>query len=103
MSSEIITASRVIMVALVALTLSAPANANPQREQVKVHFQAADVNKDGRLDTAEFTTFINLNADYKIGKAPMIRRFGGYAKAFGAADANRDGFVSIVEIAAQAQ
>ena len=102
-SKTIITASLVATVALIALTLSVPANADMQREQVKANFQAADVNQDGQLDIAEFMTFINFNADHNLGQAPMIRRFRMYTKSFGTADANGDGVVSKEEIAARAQ
>lgn len=93
----------VTTVALVALTLSGSSNANPERAQAQANFQAADVDKNEQLNLAEFTTFINLNADHKLGRASSIRRFGMYAKAFKTADANGDGAVSKQEIAAQAQ
>jgi len=88
---------------VLSLSISAPANADPKRAQAQANFQAADVNQDERLDMAEFTTFINLNADHNLGRAEMIRRFGMHGKAFGQADANRDGVVSKEEIAMQAQ
>lgn len=86
-----------------AIAVSAPAVAQDQRDQARAHFEQADVNKDGQLDLAEFTTFINLNAEKGLGQAPMIRRFGRHATAFGRLDANKDGLVSREEIAAQAQ
>jgi Ca2+-binding EF-hand superfamily protein len=93
----------VTKVALVALSLSASAHANPQRAQVQANFQAADVDKNGQLSLTEFTTFINLNADHNVGQASSIRRFGMYTKAFKRADANGDGIVTKEEIAAQAE
>lgn len=90
-------------VALVTLTLSASAHANPQRAQLQANFQAADVDKNEQLNVAEFKTFINLNADHKLGHAASIRRFGMYTKAFKKIDANGDGVVTREDIAAQAK
>ena len=56
-----------------------------------------------QLNVAEFKTFIDLNADHKLGRAASIRRFGMYIKAFKTIDANGDGVVTKDEIAAQAQ
>ena len=88
---------------LLAISIAGPALAQVQRDQARANFQQADVNKDGQLDLAEFTTFINLNAEHGLGQAPMIRRFGRHATAFGRLDTNKDGVVSREEIAAQAQ
>ena len=85
------------------LALSASAHADPQREQLKANFLAADVDKNGLLNVAEFKVFINLNADHKLGRAASIRRFEMYAKAFKEIDANGDGIVTQEEIAAQAK
>lgn len=93
----------VTSVALVALTLSASAHANPQRPQLQANFQAADVDKDEQLNVAEFKTFINLNADHKIGRAASIRRLGMYSKAFKEIDANGDGVITKQDIAAHAK
>jgi Ca2+-binding EF-hand superfamily protein len=90
-------------VVLVALTLSGLAHANPQRAQLQANFQAADVDRNEQLNLAEFKTFINLNADHKLGRAVSIRRFGMYTQAFKAIDANGDGVVTKEEIAAQAK
>lgn len=88
---------------VLSLSIAAPANADAERAQAQANFQAADVNQDQVLDRAEFTTFINLNADHNLGRAGMIRRFGMYDRAFDTADANGDGRVSKQEIAARAQ
>ncbi len=89
-------------VTLVALlTLSASVHANPQREQLQANFLAADVDKNGKLNLAEFKAFINLNADHKLGRAFSIRRFGMYTTAFKEIDANGDDIVTKEEIAAQ--
>lgn len=88
---------------LLAFAVSGPAAAENERDQVRANFEKADANKDGMLDLNEFTNFINLNADLGLGRAPMIRRFGGYATAFGRLDTNRDGRVSRAELAAQVQ
>jgi Ca2+-binding EF-hand superfamily protein len=89
--------------AALASTISAPANADPQRAQAQANFFEADADQDEQLDMAEFTAFINLNADHNLGRAAMVRRFGMYGRAFGTADANADGVVSKDEIAARAQ
>ncbi|NJM33391.1 MAG: hypothetical protein HC850_00415 [Rhodomicrobium sp.] len=102
-------ASKALAIALFAapsllmIALSAPANAQEQRDQARANFEQADVNKDELLDRAEFTTFINLNADDGLGRAPMIRSLDMYGRAFGTADTNGDGMVSKQEIASQAQ
>jgi Ca2+-binding EF-hand superfamily protein len=90
-------------VALVALTLPAAANDNLKRAQAQTNFQAADIDKNEQMNQAEFKTFINLNADHKLGQASSVRRLGMYTKAFKKADANGDGVVTKEEIAAQAQ
>ena len=105
--SKTLTPITVTTVALVALSLSASAHANPQRAQAQAQaqadFQAADVDKNGRLTFAEFKTFINLNAEHNLGRAASIRRFGLYTKVFQKADADGDGVVTKEEIAAQVQ
>lgn len=88
-------------VVLVALTLSGLAHANPQRAQLQANFQAADVDRNEQLNLAEFKTFINLNADHKLGRSASVRRFGMYTTAFKEIDANGDGVVTKEEIAAQ--
>ena len=88
---------------LLAIAVAGPAGAQDQRDKARANFQQADVNKDGQLDLAEFTAFINLNADHGLGRAATVRRLGMYAKAFATADANKDGLVSREEIAARAQ
>lgn len=103
MTSNTMAAALHMTAAFMSLAISAPANADPQRAQVQSNFQQADVNQDQQLDLAEFTTFINLNADHNLGRAGMIRRFGMHGRAFGEADANGDGVVTKQEIAARAQ
>lgn len=103
MTRKSITASLLTTATVLSLTISAPANADPQRTQAQANFVAADVNQDEQLDFAEFTTFVNLNADHGLGRAGMIRRFGMHDKAFSRVDANRDGVVSKQELATQAQ
>jgi Ca2+-binding EF-hand superfamily protein len=101
--SKSITPWVVTAVTLVALILPTSANADPQRAQAQAHFKAADADRNGQLSVAEFKTFIDLNADHKLGRAASIRRFGVYTQAFQKADANGDGVVSKEEIAAQAR
>lgn len=103
MITKTISAALFTTATLVALSIAGPASADAQRAQARANFLEADVNKDEQLDLAEFTTFINLNADHNLGRAGLIRRFGMHGKAFGQADANRDGVVSKEEIATQAQ
>jgi Ca2+-binding EF-hand superfamily protein len=99
----IATAALTGILAISMVVDAAPAVAQDQRDQARINFEQADANKDGVLDLAEFTTFINLNADHNLGRAPSIRRFGRYKQAFTTLDTNKDGFVSREEIAAQAQ
>lgn len=103
MTPKTIRAASLMTVAVIALTIVAPAYADPQRAQAQANFIAADVNKDELLDLAEFTTFVNLNADHNLGRAGMIRGFGMHGRAFSEADANGDGMVSKQELAARAQ
>ena len=87
--------------ALMALVANGPAFASKSdKEQAKANFLGADVNNDGKLDFNEFKTFIDFNAQYGIGRASMVRRFGAYGKAFGEVDVNGDGFVTGKEIRA---
>jgi Ca2+-binding EF-hand superfamily protein len=88
---------------LLTIAIFAPAVAQVQRDKARANSPQAEVNKDDQLDLAEFTTFINLNADHSLGRAATIRRFSRYAQAFGTLDTNKDGVVSRQEIAAQAQ
>lgn len=85
------------------IALALPATATSQRAQAQANFLKADANQDKQLDYAEFKTFVNHNADQGLGRAPRIRRFGMYSRAFKMADENGDGVVSKQEIEAQAQ
>lgn len=62
------------------------------------HFQTADANGDGVLDTDEFKILIDLQAAENIGRAPQIKRFGAHDRAFKTLDANGDGKVTLDEI-----
>jgi Ca2+-binding EF-hand superfamily protein len=103
MTSKTIASAMIGTSYFLALAISGPAAAQDQRDQARANFEQADVNKDEQLDLSEFTTFINLNADLGLGRAPTIRRFSRYGQAFATLDANKDGVVSRPEIAAQAQ
>jgi Ca2+-binding EF-hand superfamily protein len=85
------------------MALALPATATSERAQAQANFLKADANQDKQLDLAEFKTFVNLNADQGLGRAPRIRRFGMYSRAFNMTDENGDGVVSKQEIEAQAQ
>jgi hypothetical protein len=103
MSSKTFTTALFTTAILLTFAVAVPAHADRKRDQARINFQQADANQDQLLDLAEFTTFINLNADHGLGRASTIRRFGMYGRAFGKIDTNRDGTVSRQEIAAQAQ
>ena len=103
MTSKPAISAALATVLLVFAASTAPAHANQQREQAQANFLQADVNQDQHLDLAEFTTFINLNADDNLGRAARIRRLGLHGRAFARLDANRDGLVSREELVAQLQ
>ena len=73
---------------------------NPQETLVLENFSEADVNSDDSLDADEFETFINLQAEDKIGKSRTITRFKAYKRAMDKVDADENGKVSLEEIAA---
>lgn len=92
----------IIAASLLVISAAAPAHAQEDREAVRANFQEADSNDDDQLDSDEFTTFINLNADDNLGRASTIRSLGMYGTAFSRADVNDDGFVTREEIEAGA-
>lgn len=67
---------------------------------VKTNFEAADADGNGSLDSIEFPSLINANAENQIGRAAMVKRFGAYDRAFSTADRNGDGEVAWTEILA---
>lgn len=85
--------------AALLLAATAPAMAQSPREQAAANFSAADANGDNALSMQEFPNFIDLNAQHNIGRASMIASTGRYSMAFGRADGNGDGFVTLPEIA----
>ena len=85
-----------------AITQSPPLD-NAKRLQVQTNFKTADVDKNDKLNLAEFKIFINLNADQNLGQAISVRRFGIYTNAFKKLDANGDGILTKHEIATQVQ
>jgi len=92
-----------ILVSFSAIALAAPAlalNTVADRKAAQINFKQADANKDGNLSKSEFRRFIDENAKDKIGRAPMVKRFGAYNTAFGRLDANKDGVVTRKELAA---
>ena len=85
MTSKPATSAALATVFLVFAASMAPAHANQQREQAQANFLQADVNQDQHLDLAEFTTFINLNADDNLGRCrtqfTMVRDMERHAEA----------------------
>ena len=65
---------------------------------VKANFQAADRDGNGSLDSREFPALIDANAEHKIGRAAMVKRFGAYDQAFSTADQDADGVVAWSEL-----
>ncbi len=86
------------------LALIQPATASAQsdgdRAAARANFRQADANGDGRLNRGEFRAFIDANADDGLGRAPMVRRFGAYDRAFARVDGNDDGVVTPGELSA---
>ena len=85
-----------------ALTIaSAPAisqTAPSPQDMAAANFRMADVDADGRLNAAEFTAFINLNAAQDIGQASRVKNAGAYDRAFARLDRNGDGLVTPDEL-----
>jgi len=72
--------------------------AETDQEKAAANFQLADANSDDALSKSEFTTFIDLNAAAKLGRAELIRKNRRYDTAFSRADANGDGAVTRAEM-----
>ena len=85
------------------LTGAAGAASEAERQMAAENFAQADVDADGALTLAEFTTLIDLNAEDELARAATVKRFGAYAKAFGRIDADGDGIVTRDEIRAKAE
>ena len=66
----------------------------------RANFIEADVNSDRALTIDEFTRFIDLNAEARIGNARLIQRTGQYMRAFDRVDANKDGLTTPKELSA---
>lgn len=83
------------------LASSAWALTAEQLAQAQANFKAANPSG-GPLDRAQFKTFIDLNANTKIGRSAMIKSNNAYDRAFGVVDANKNGSVTWDEyVAAQ--
>jgi len=93
---------------LTIMTLSTLAAATPalaldksaDRAAAQTNFKQADGNKDRKLTKAEFRKLIDANAADNIGRAPMVKRFGAYDTAFARVDTNKDGIITLKELAA---
>ncbi len=81
---------------------SSSAAAQTNRDAAAANFTEADANADGALTIDEFTRFIDLNAEDKLGNASRIQRTGRYATAFERLDSDKNGLVTREDIAARA-
>ncbi len=61
-------------------------------------FLASDINRDAKLQFAEFKTFVRLMAASGQPTAQKVRFFSAYRFAFGVADKNKDQAVSPEEL-----
>lgn len=82
-----------------ALCLAGTA-AMAQQELYAENFAAADADGSGWLTLAEFTTFIDLNAEDGLGRASTIQQRAAYATAFSRVDANGNGTIEHQELQA---
>lgn len=90
-----------ITLSTVAMTMPALAlDKKADRASAQENFKQADGNKDRKLTKAEFRKLIDANAADNLGKAPMIKRFGAYDTAFARVDTNKDGIITLKELAA---
>mgnify|MGYP001556057168 FL=1 len=96
--------SQVIIGSLLGFTLLAPAQAVAQSPNLPAkNFRQADADNDGVLVQAEFTAFIDLNAEDGLGNAARVRSLGMHARAFRRIDGNGDGRVTPTELRAMSQ
>ena len=86
-----------------ALAHADQAKAEKALEVPRANFTAADADTDEALTPDEFIVFINANAAAKFGKAPKIKRFGAYERAFSRVDADEDAQVTWAEFVAAHQ
>lgn len=94
------TAIRTVLPLAAAALLGSPALASDEERALAAeNYMQADADADGALTRAEFTMFINLNADDNLGRAAMVRRFGKHDVAFARADGDGDGRVTPEELA----
>ena len=64
------------------------------------HFPMADQNSDEKLSLEEFKIFVNLEAEDDIGKSRNLKRFKMYKTGYSQMDGNKDGALTLEEIAA---
>ena len=60
----------------------------------------ADQNSDEKLSLEEFKIFVNLEAEDDIGKSRKLKRYKKYETGYTKMDANKDGALTLEEIAA---
>ena len=83
-------------------TTTVGALAQDDQSAAQANFLKADADSDTALTIDEFTRFIDLNADAKIGNARLIKRTGQYTRAFNRVDANKDGLATAEELSTAA-
>jgi hypothetical protein len=84
-----------LTLALVVPAGTAVAQLSPSDLKVaEANFKTANVSGTGKLTADEFKTFIDLNADAKLGRAAKIKSYNAYGKAFAKVDADNDGTVT---------
>ncbi|MEO0882677.1 MAG: hypothetical protein AAFY34_08065 [Pseudomonadota bacterium] len=89
-----------ILVSLAGIGILTPAVSEEVSTDVLIqeNFEMADENGDGALTTAEFRTFIDLQAEDEIGRSKTVKGRGLYDRAFSRADADSNGNVTLDEI-----
>lgn len=92
-----------LVLACLALGAGAAFAQDVDREKAAENFRQADADGDRALTLGEFTALIDLHAEDGLGRAGMLKRSGRYRMAFDRLDEDRNGRVTVEEIAAMAQ